>query len=97
VSAGSVGDVVCGDVGGGERQPASCGICLFLTNTAARLLVRVTSMYVSIAVVLVMVTGPAVAGQASAKVSFAPTGSSGETWPAAATEQAVVMRPDHPR
>jgi hypothetical protein len=31
---------------GGERQPSSCGICLLLASTAARLLARVASLYV---------------------------------------------------
>ncbi len=36
-----------GDGGeGGEKQPSSCGICLFLASTAARLLARVSSLKV---------------------------------------------------
>jgi hypothetical protein len=40
------GDLIVGFLGGdgGEKQPSSCGICLFLPNTAARLLARVTSL-----------------------------------------------------
>ncbi len=34
------------DVEGGEKQPSSCGICLFLASTAARLLARVASLKV---------------------------------------------------
>jgi hypothetical protein len=36
------GDLIVGflDSDGGEKQPSSCGICLFLANTAARLLAR---------------------------------------------------------
>jgi hypothetical protein len=33
-------------MGGGERHPSSCGICLFLARTAARLLDRVASLTV---------------------------------------------------
>jgi hypothetical protein len=39
-------DVICGGVVGGDKQPSSCGICLFLANTAARLLARVASLYI---------------------------------------------------
>ncbi len=39
-------DVICGGVVGCDKQPSSCGICLFLANTAARLLSRVASLYV---------------------------------------------------
>ncbi len=40
------GDLIVGFLGGegGEKQPFSCGICLFLANTAARLLARVSSL-----------------------------------------------------
>jgi hypothetical protein len=44
-SAGGLGDG-CGGVEGGEKQPSSCGICLFLASATARLLAWVTSLMV---------------------------------------------------
>ncbi len=49
-SAGAEGasglEVGCGGEVGGERHPLSCGICLFLAKTAARLLDQVASLTV---------------------------------------------------
>ncbi len=53
LAAGEVAGRLGGDDGGGgdggeggEMQPSSCGICLLLASTAARLLARVASLYV---------------------------------------------------
>jgi hypothetical protein len=50
LAAGEVAGRLGGDDGDGgecgEMQPSSCGICLLLASTAARLLVRVASLYV---------------------------------------------------
>jgi hypothetical protein len=47
LAADEVADCLGGYGGkGGEIQPSSCGICLLLASTAARLLARVASMYV---------------------------------------------------
>jgi hypothetical protein len=45
---GSVGDLGagCHSSDGGEKQPSSCRICLFLASTAARLLAQVTLLKV---------------------------------------------------
>ncbi len=47
LAAGEVAGCLGGNGGeGGEMQPSSCGICLLLASTAARLLARVTSLYI---------------------------------------------------
>jgi hypothetical protein len=47
LAANEVAGCLGGDGGeGGEIQPSSCGICLLLASTAARLLARVASLYV---------------------------------------------------
>jgi hypothetical protein len=46
VDTGCMGDYACCGVGGGEKLSLSCGICLFLANTAAWLLAQVASLYV---------------------------------------------------
>lgn len=94
MGTGCVGDDVCVGVGGGEKQPSSYGISLFLANTAARLLARVlrcTSLLVSTAVGLVVATGLAAAGLAALTAGPAATGLAAVTWPAA-MGPAVVSR-----
>jgi hypothetical protein len=65
LAADEVTGCLGGDGGeGGELQPSSCGVCLLLASTAARLLTRVASLYVFaffLAVGLAVVTAMPVA------------------------------------